>query len=234
MLIAALQKTSLLDFPGHVSALVFTQGCNFSCPYCHNPSLLQRTASLLPQAEVLAFLHKRKNLLQGVVITGGEPTLQPDLPSFCQQVKALGYAIKLDTNGSNPNMLQNLLAQNLVDYVALDIKADPQKYPAEIAPHPAQALMRSIELLTKSTVPHEFRVPCVQPFITPQSFQAILEATKPAPNTANVAPLFLQAVRLERVLCPDFFPEKGQALPETAIQALCDQAVKEGRLCVMR
>ena len=173
MQIAALHKTTLLDFPGKVSALVFVQGCNFRCPYCHNPELLPERPGTLTSEAVEDFLAQRKKLLEGLVVSGGEPTLQDDLPDFCARIKHLGYAVKLDTNGSQPEILRELLEHGLLDYVALDIKADPHAYPP-VMPAGSGEMPRSIRLLESFGVEHEFRVPCALPFITPAVFSAIL------------------------------------------------------------
>ena len=123
MIIGGLQKTSLLDFPEKIAAIVFTMGCNFRCGYCHNPELINGEAKI---EEVFEFLKTRQGKLDGVVITGGEPCLQKDLPEFIKQVKELGFAVKLDTNGSFPEMLEKVLPD--LDYVAMDIKAPLEKY----------------------------------------------------------------------------------------------------------
>ncbi len=129
MIISGLQPTSLSDYPRKVSAIIFTQGCNFKCPYCHNPQLIPSPISpKLSSQFVLDFLKKRANLLQAVVITGGEPTLQPNLIPFLEQVKALGYKIKLDTNGSRPNVIEEIAKKKCLDYIAMDIKAPLEKY----------------------------------------------------------------------------------------------------------
>ena len=130
MKICGLQKTTLLDFPGHVAATVFTGGCNFRCPFCHNSDLLGNDAEVIyTDEEVLKFLAKRKGILEGVAITGGEPTLQPDLREFILRVRELGYRIKLDTNGSRPDVLKSLCEEGLIDYVAMDIKTCKERYP---------------------------------------------------------------------------------------------------------
>ena len=123
MLILGLNKTTLLDYPEHVAATIFTGGCNFRCPFCHNKNLVlpQQTATYT-EAEILSFLKKRVGILTGVCITGGEPTLQKDLSDFLARIKDLGYLIKLDTNGYQPDVLHNLLSKNLIDYCAMDIK----------------------------------------------------------------------------------------------------------------
>ncbi|MGC9053845.1 MAG: anaerobic ribonucleoside-triphosphate reductase activating protein, partial [Candidatus Hydrogenedens sp.] len=125
MKIGGFQPFSLSDFPNCVSAIVFTQGCNFRCPFCHNPSLVLPELFLppIPEEALIAFLNERKGKLDGVVITGGEPTIQSDLMKFVSEIKGLGYKVKLDTNGSNPEILKELIENNLLDYVAMDVKA---------------------------------------------------------------------------------------------------------------
>ena len=129
MTIAGLQKMTLLDYPGKVACTVFLQGCNYRCPFCHNSGLLDgRGDDCIPEEELLGFLKKRVGLLEGVCITGGEPTLQKDLPQLLEAIKALGFAVKLDTNGSRPAVLRDLVSRGLVDYVAMDIKNCPERY----------------------------------------------------------------------------------------------------------
>lgn len=134
MLILGLNKTTLLDYPGELAATVFLGGCNFRCPYCHNRDLVLSPSSLAPYSpeEILAFLSKRRGILGNICISGGEPTINPDLPEFLESIKVLGYSIKLDTNGSNPDMLKLLKDERLIDYCAMDIKNSPEKYPPTI------------------------------------------------------------------------------------------------------
>lgn len=130
MLIGGFQKTSLLDYPEKIGAIVFTQGCNFRCPYCHNPELLKADGNTpnVSVSSVLDFLKTRRGKLDGVVITGGEPCLHVDLPEFIKEIKKLGFLVKLDTNGSYPGMLERLTEENLLDYIAMDIKAPLNRY----------------------------------------------------------------------------------------------------------
>lgn len=130
MLISGLNKTTLLDYPGRLAATIFTGGCNFRCPFCHNAGLVLRPLEqeLYTEEEVLAFLQKRRGILTGVCITGGEPTIQQDLPDFVRRIKELGLLVKLDTNGSHPGMLTELIGEGLLDYVAMDIKHAPRQY----------------------------------------------------------------------------------------------------------
>ena len=228
MKIGGLQKTTLLDFPGKVSALVFTLGCNFLCPYCHNPDLVLHRREPIPFTEVMAFLSQRRKVLAGVVISGGEPTLHDGLFAFCAALKALGYAIKLDTNGSRPEVLRQLLQAGFLDYVAMDVKAHPEAYPAALCPKGiGDAVSRSIALLEESRVAHEFRIPCAAPFIDEPAFAAIL-------GRIRHAPVFLQAIRLENVLQPDFFPRHGHALNRDDMETLCAAARARGLHCLIR
>lgn len=176
MKIAGLQKLTLLDYPEKTAATVFTYGCNFRCPFCHNAELVtgtkpavssQQSSLFISEEDFFAFLDKRHGLLDGICITGGEPTLQPDLTEFCTRIKAKGFLIKLDINGSNPKVLRALLQENLVDYVAMDIKNSPETYRDTIGltgdrSHFAlKAIEESIDLLLESTIPFEFRTTVV-------------------------------------------------------------------------
>jgi pyruvate formate lyase activating enzyme len=160
MKIGGLQKFSLIDYPGKTAAVVFTQGCNFRCPYCHNPELVypEQFGALLDNEEVLAFLGSRAGQLDGVVISGGEPTLQDSLPEFLRRVKALGYSAKLDTNGSRPDVIKTLLSEKLLDCVAMDIKAPPLKYAAASGcQNVLPAVLESISLLKSAVIERYFR-----------------------------------------------------------------------------
>lgn len=158
MLIAGLRKTSFLDYPGQPCAVVFTPYCNMNCTYCHNEEILRGGVPLVPEAEVMDYLEKRAGTLTAVTVSGGEPTLQQDLVPFIERVRVLGYRVKLDTNGMKPNVLQQLLLRELVDYVAMDIKASPEQYDAVTRVHcDLEAVRRSIYLLQHSGVAHEFR-----------------------------------------------------------------------------
>lgn len=161
MNISGIQKLTLLDFPGKLACTVFTCGCNFRCPFCHNASLvLPGMSEHIDESEVFSFLKKREGILEGVCITGGEPCLQSDLESFIGKVKALGFSVKLDTNGSFPEKLSALLEKGLLDYVAMDIKTSPERY-AEVTGVTNESFFenvkKSVELLKECGVPHEFR-----------------------------------------------------------------------------
>ena len=161
MLLGGLQKLTLIDYPDHLAATVFTVGCNFCCPFCHNPELVDpqkiKKQPRVLEKEVFDFLATRQGMLEGICITGGEPTLQADLPEFIGKIKNLGYLVKLDTNGSNPAMLENLLNEKLVDYVAMDIKAPLEKYKKVVGPTVSlENIQRSVEL-TRGAPDYEFR-----------------------------------------------------------------------------
>ena len=165
-MISGLQKMTLLDYPGKVACTVFLPGCNYRCPFCHNSGLLETAPEAITAKELLVFLEKRQGLLDGVCITGGEPTLQPDLPHLLGRIKALGYSVKLDTNGSNPTMLGQLLEQGLVDYVAMDVKNSPARYgeTVGIAGFPMEKTAQSLRLLLSGSADYELRTTCVEEF----------------------------------------------------------------------
>ena len=177
MLIAGLSKTTLLDYPGRVAATVFMGGCNFRCPFCHNGDLVLKPSSLekISEEEVLSFLQKRKNVLKGVCITGGEPTLQAELTDFIRKIKKLGYDIKLDTNGYRPEILQSLLRENLLDYVAMDIKNCREKYgvTAGIESFNIKKIEQSMEILKAFKIPYEYRTTVVKGLHTPEDILEI-------------------------------------------------------------
>lgn len=176
MKIHGLQKMTLLDFPGRVACTVFLGGCDFRCPYCHNYELADGSAkSVMDEDELIAFLQKRRGLLEGVAITGGEPCLNPGLPALMGKMKALGYAVKLDTNGAHPDRLEAILGEGLADYVAMDIKNSPDKYARtagldslDLAP-----IRRSVELLMAGNTDYEFRTTVVDELHEAADFEAI-------------------------------------------------------------
>jgi len=161
MELGGLQKLTLIDYPGKIAATVFTVGCNFFCPFCHNPELVDpvkiKEQPRVSEKELFGFLAARQGLLEGVCVTGGEPTLYSDLPEFINQIKKLGYLVKLDTNGTNPAMLERLLSDKLIDYVAMDIKAPLEKYKKVVGPTVSlENIQRSVEL-TRLAPDYEFR-----------------------------------------------------------------------------
>lgn len=172
-----LQKMTLLDYPGLVACTVFTGGCNFKCPFCHNALLVTGLgdAENITEEEVLSFLGKRTGLLDGVCITGGEPLLCPDITDFIKKVKALGFKVKLDTNGSFPDRLKEIVNSRLVDYVAVDIKNCAEKYAetAGVADFDPAAVSESIDFLMTNPVEHEFRTTVVREFHGTQDIEKI-------------------------------------------------------------
>ena len=176
--IHGLQKLTLLDFPGHVACTVFLAGCDFRCPFCHNGGLvLGGMTPLMDDAALLDFLKKRQGLLDGVAVTGGEPLLRPDLPHLLEQIKALGYAVKLDTNGSHPTALRALVSDGLVDHVAMDIKNSPAAYAATVGVPELDLtpVAESAAFLLSGAVDYEFRTTAVAEFHTDASFAAIAQ-----------------------------------------------------------
>ena len=177
MQIHGFNKTTLLDYPERVAATIFTGGCNFRCPFCHNAGLVLTPGkqALISEEEVLAHLKKRKGMLSGVCVTGGEPTLQPDLAEFLGRIKELGYLIKLDTNGYRPEALRQLLEKDLLNYVAMDIKASKENYAraAGIPEMDVTRIQESITLLQESGLPYEFRTTVVKGIHTIEEFEEI-------------------------------------------------------------
>lgn len=175
MEIHGLQKTTLLDYPGLVACTVFLAGCNLRCPFCHNaPLVLSAPAVQLTEAEFFAFLKKRQGILDGVCITGGEPTLRQELPAFIAEIRRLGFLVKLDTNGTNPAMLRHLLDNKLLDYVAMDIKNAPSRYAKTCGGVDVlDAVKESAALLMAGSTDYEFRTTCVQPLHDAQTMEQI-------------------------------------------------------------
>ena len=174
--IQGLQKTTLLDFPGCVAATVFMGGCNMRCPFCHNMNLVTTNdPPLFSGEDILKFLQTRQGILDGVCITGGEPTLYPQLPAFIAQIRQLGFKIKLDTNGTNPQMLARLLSEGLVDYVAMDIKSSLSSYARACGTDSIQTktIKESIDLLIGHDWKYEFRTTCVKELLDDDTVREI-------------------------------------------------------------
>ena len=195
MQITGLQKMTLLDFPGKVACTVFLQGCNFRCPFCHNSDLLDCAGQAeISQEQLLDFLKKRRGLLDGVCITGGEPTLQKDLKSLITQIKALGFAVKLDTNGAKPEILRELVEAGLLDYVAMDIKNCPERYgeTAGLPRFPLHNVEQSILFLMHGELPFEFRTTVVQEFHDDAAIEGIARWFRSLVGDQKVPHYFLQ------------------------------------------
>lgn len=177
MNISGLQKLTLLDYPSHIACTIFTNACNFRCPFCHNASLVLHPfkESFIAETDLFSFLKKRVGILEGVCITGGEPTLQPDLISFIDKVKELGYLVKLDTNGYRPDVLQELITTRRVDYIAMDVKNSKEKYAMTIGLDSflLNNIEKSIELLLSNDITYEFRTTVVQEYHSLDDFISI-------------------------------------------------------------
>ena len=177
MRIGGLQSFSVIDYPGKVAAILFTQGCHFRCPYCYNPELVipKEFREIIPQRDVLEFLERRKKYLQGVVVTGGEPTIQNGLIPFLKKIKQLGYLIKLDTNGSQPDVLKQLIERKLVNFIAMDIKAPLKKYELTVKVKVnVKKIQESIDLILQAGLPYEFRTTVVKPLCSTEDLYEII------------------------------------------------------------
>lgn len=186
MEIHGFNKTTLLDYPGHLAATIFTGGCNFRCPFCHNGSLVlnPKGQPLITEEEIFAVLEKRKHMLEGVCITGGEPTLQKDLPDFIRRIKSLGILVKLDTNGMKPEMLKACLKEGLLDYVAMDIKNSKENYGLStgLLQPELEKIEESVRLLKESSIEYEFRTTIVKEHHTAEDMERIGQWLAGAPR----------------------------------------------------
>jgi pyruvate formate lyase activating enzyme len=186
MIIGGLQKLTLIDYPGHIAATVFTVGCNFRCPFCHNPELVHATRNTQSAAffedEFFKLLEHRREKLEGVCITGGEPTIQPDIIEFIRKIKNLGFKVKLDTNGTRPDVLRRLFSENLLDFVAMDIKSPPEEYNIVTnSKVDTERIKLSVDLIRNSGVDYEFRTTVVPGLHKEEDFEKIgkwLEGSK--------------------------------------------------------
>lgn len=172
--IAGFQKTTLLDYPEKIACIVFTQGCNFKCGYCHNPELFEKKEPVITLPALFEFLKSRTGKLDGVVITGGEPTLQKELKDFIKEIKSLDFLVKLDTNGTNPDIIEELLKEKLIDYIAMDIKAPIEKYPDITNTNVNKdQIQRSINIILNSKIDYEFRTTAVREQLDIEDFKQI-------------------------------------------------------------
>lgn len=200
MIIQGLQKLTLLDYPEKMACTVFTPGCNFKCPFCHNASLVRGDGDSISEQEFFKFLNTRKNILEGVCITGGEPTLQPDLPEFIRKIKDMGFLVKLDTNGYRPDVLKALVKDGLLDYVAMDIKNSKSKYAltAGIDEFNIEKIIESVDFLINGDLDFEFRTTVVKEFHDEKDILDIAEWIRGAKK------YYLQKfVDSEDLICPD-------------------------------
>lgn len=212
MKIVGLQKLTLLDYPGKVACTVFLNGCNFRCPFCHNYELVEADAeSLMEVGELFQFLEGRKGILDGVCITGGEPTIHAQLPEMLRSIREMGYSIKLDTNGYRPQMLKDVVEQGLVDYVAMDIKNGPADYglTAGIEGLDLKDIEQSIWFLLQDKVDYEFRTTVVEPFHDRKSIEQMAEWLRSVGGETLAKRIFIQPF-VDR----DTVPAEGLSAPE--------------------
>lgn len=230
MIFGGIQKNSLIDYPEKISCVLFTSGCNFSCPYCHNPGLVKGNPPLpLKETSVWDFLERRKDFLDGVVITGGEPTIHDDLEVVCKKIKSLGYPVKLDTNGSSPAAIKHLIGEGIVDYIAMDLKTDPVLYNFFIkyGCEPAD-IISSIDIIMNSGINHEFRTTCVKPFISLPVIEKISSIIK----GANL--YVLQQFQDNNVLDPDFFAAEDCGFGKDELLEFKKTAESSVNSCIIR
>ena len=177
MKIYGIEKFSMVDWDGKIVCTLFASGCNFRCPFCHNASLALAEGNEIDQDEIFEFLEKRKGLLDGVCLSGGEPTLHHDIIDFATKIKAMGYNLKLDTNGTNPQAVQSLIEKGLVDYIAMDIKNSPHKYSSTIGNYALNLddILATANIIKKSNIPHEFRTTIISEFHTEEDMKLIAD-----------------------------------------------------------
>ncbi|HDR15667.1 MAG TPA: anaerobic ribonucleoside-triphosphate reductase activating protein [Desulfobacteraceae bacterium] len=232
MIYGGLQACSLIDFPGRVSCVLFLSGCNFACPYCHNPELASGRVPdgfQMDDGAVLRFLDARKGLLDGVVICGGEPTVQHGLENLCRDIKSMGFAVKLDTNGGRPAVLARLVEENLIDYIAMDVKTLPDHYPVYLGTETGgTAVVESIPVIIESGVGHEFRTTCVRPMVDAEAVERIAGLLKGADLYV------LQKAREGRSLDPGFFDRKDRCIEESELVGFKRTAESLVKKCVIR
>lgn len=231
MVLGGIQKSSLIDYPGKVSSVIFFSGCNLDCPFCHNPELAQGKlpSRALDKTEILQFLSQRRGLIDGVVMSGGEPTLQKGLLSMCKAVKDLGFLVKVDTNGCRPKVLKQLLNSGMVDYIAMDIKTDPADY-GLLAKNGSVSddIQKSIRIIMAADIDYEFRTTCVKPFVD----EAII---KKITHFINGAHLYaLQHFQEKTLLHPEFFHSIPSHFSETELLCLKEIADSSVKTCIIR
>lgn len=217
MIFGGLQKLTLLDYAGKVACIVFTKGCNFCCPFCHNSSLINGSeGENISSDYIIEYLKKRKGILEGVCITGGEPLLHKEIEDFMREVKSMGYSVKLDTNGSNPERLKQLVREGLVDYVAMDIKNSYDKYSltAGCDRVDMRAIEESIDFLLSGEVDYEFRTTVVKELHTPEDIEQIAKRIEGAKR------YFLQNfLDSGAVVCENLSPQDADTLGKMLISA---------------
>ncbi|MDD5213550.1 MAG: anaerobic ribonucleoside-triphosphate reductase activating protein [Candidatus Gracilibacteria bacterium] len=231
MLISGIQKTTLLDYPSKVSCIIFTAGCNLRCSYCHNsefvlPEKIAKIKDFIPELIFLNFLKTKIGILDGVVICGGEPTIQKDLVEFCKKIKDMGFLVKLDTNGQNPDILAELLTYNLVDYIAMDIKGDYENLENLLGiKYNKIDYLKSIEIIKTSGINYEFRTTIVKNYHTLENFEKVVKQIFPCKK------YFLQNYRGGNTLNPNF---NGESFNSTELLEFREIGVKYIENCEIR
>jgi len=232
MRIGGLQKNSLIDYPGKVSCVVFLSGCNFQCPYCHNPELARGGQdNLLPYSSIMGFIQSHKSFLDGVVISGGEPTLQSDLMCLCEDIKRCNLPIKLDTNGSNPSVINELISNKMIDYIAMDVKTSISPKYVDVFKSTKTSILdieKSIDLIMGCNLESEFRTTCVKYFINHEVMGRIGRSIK------GTKRYFLQKPNLSNVLMPKFFDNAGEMFSDEEMAELKTIAEKYVGSCIIR
>ena len=215
MNIGGLQKTSLLDYPDNISAIIWTIGCNFRCPFCYNKDLVLGKVGVIPEEEVLSFLEKRKGMLEGLVISGGEPLMQNDIVQFAEKVKKLQYLIKIDTNGTYPEKLKELIDKKLVDYIAMDVKAPKKKYDKLTdVKTDIKKIEKSIEIIRNSVPDYEFKTTFVPELLAKEDIVSIAKWLKGSKR------FYLQQFRNDVPLVSSKFQNVAQYYKEEMIDTL--------------
>ena len=231
MVLAGFQKNSFIDFPGKISCVLFITGCNFICPYCHNADLARgEYPARFELTTIIDFLKSRRGMLEGVAITGGEPTLDRGIFDLCRAVKALGYPVKLDTNGSRPGVLSHLITEHLVDFIAMDIKAPLHDYaPFSRNPNIRERLTASIRTIMESALAYEFRTTCAAPFVNETTVASIAKTIEGA-LCYVLQPFNNRAVCLD----PEFNQLRDPTLLPEMMQHLKSLAEPFVKRCVIR
>ena len=208
--ISGFQKTSLVDYPDKIVSTIFTSGCNFRCGFCHNPELVTgNNLPLISEQEIINHLKQHKNFLDGICITGGEPTLHQDLPEFIKKIKQVGFLVKLDTNGTNPEMLESLIKNNLIDYIAMDIKAPIEKYKEIVNVEVSTGkIQKSIEFIQNSGIDYEFRTTLLPDILNKKDMLKIAEWLKGSKK------YYIQQFRSGKTLDPKFQDANPYTLKE--------------------
>ncbi len=231
MKIGGLQKLTLIDFPGRISCTVFCLGCSFRCPFCYNPELVlpekMEKQPQIAERDFFDFLKERKELLEGVCVGGGEPTVNEDLPAFTKKIKKLGFLVKLDTNGSNPKMLKKLIDKKLVDYVAMDIKAPKGSYRKLTGGLiDIKDIEKSIEILKQNKIDHEFRTTITPTLLEKEDIVKIAKWLSPAKK------YFLQNFRSEKTIDPEL--EKIKPYSDDYLSECCQAVSPFFETCQVR